>query len=105
MPNDCLDNFGAAEECIEKGFNNPENTVAITVPITNSYGEAYGSSVEKITPQEAGRRIDADRKSIEYLREQLYETRFWLKLAKQLIGLLGIVTGFCFILIILKIFC
>ncbi len=59
------------------GFDDPKNTVAITVHIANEYGEEYGSRVQLISPQEAGRRIDGDRETILHLRESLTEQRFW----------------------------
>jgi hypothetical protein len=60
-----------------RGFSDPRNTVGVTVPIANQYGEIYGSRVDLISPEETGRRIDGDRETITHLREALHEARFW----------------------------
>lgn len=80
-------NLDEQEEHRLRGFTDPRNTVAITVPICNEYGEEYGSRVDMIPPKIAGDLIDANRHEIASLREAHHEARFWQGFNARVAGL------------------
>lgn len=83
------------------GFADPRNTVGVTVPLIGYDGGEYGTRVERISPETAGERIDADRQTITHLREARAETRFWQGFNARVAGLsIGLNVIFIILMII-----
>lgn len=77
------------ERDMARGFAHPEtNTVPITVPLANEWGDEYGARIDMITPESAGEIMEGYRQSMVHARHSLWETQFWLKTAKRVILLL-----------------